>query len=82
MKGLASKLIFFLIVFFAGFATAIYMLAPVPENQAHKKGLAHSAFKSDEFAKSFNQKMQKCVDYSKNTAGRAGRYVKQKLNDK
>ena len=82
MRGFATKLTLFLIIYFAGFATAIYMLAPVPESQAHKKGLAHSAFKSDEFAKSFNQKMHVCVDYSKDKAGRAGRYVKQKINEK
>jgi hypothetical protein len=85
MRGWATKLTFFLIVYFAGFATAIYMLAPVPESQArqsHKKSFVHSAFKSDEFAKSFNQGMHKSIDFSKNAACRVGKFIKQKLNDK
>jgi hypothetical protein len=85
MRGLAAKLIFFLIVYFAGFATAIYMLAPVPKNQArqaHKKGFVYSALKSDEFANSFNEKMHYCIDYSKNAVNKADEFVKQKLTEK
>jgi len=82
MRGRATKLISILIVYFAGFATAIYMLAPVPENQArkaHEKGFVYSSLKSDEFAKSFNEKMHYCIDYSKDAVNRADNYIKQKL---
>ncbi len=80
MKGWRSRFVFLLVVYFAGFATAIYCLAPVPEDQAsepREQGFAYSVLKSDEFAMSFNAGMHKCLDF----AGRASRYVKQKLND-
>jgi len=81
MCGWRSKLIFLLIVYFAGFATAIYCLAPVPENQASESGFVNSALKSDEFALSFNTGMHKCLDFGKNAARRAGGFLKQKLSD-
>lgn len=82
MCGWRSKLIFLLIVYFAGFATAIYCLAPVPENQASESGFVNSALKSDEFALSFNAGMHKCLDFGKNAARRAGGLLKQKLSDR
>ncbi len=85
MRTWRSKLIFLLIIYFAGFATAIYTLAPVPENQTRqtrKKTFAYSAVKSDEFAKSFNVGMRKCLDFSKDVACRTGRFIKQKYNDR
>jgi len=85
VKGWRTKLIFFLIVYFAGFATAIYTLAPAPENQAHQsheKSFVRSALKSDEFAKCFNQGMHKCIDFGKHAAWLAGKFIKQKLNDR
>ena len=85
MRLWKTKLIFLLIVYFAGFATAIYTLAPVPENQVHQlheKSLVYSALKSDEFAKSFNQGMHKCIDFSKQAARRAGEFINQKLKER
>jgi hypothetical protein len=85
MGGWRIKLIFLLIVYFAGFATAIYCLAPVPENQGDKsaeQGLVYSAFKSDEFAQSFNSGMHKAVDFSKDAAWRASKYIRQKLDER
>lgn len=79
MWGWRGKIIFLLIVYFAGFATAIYCLAPVDEHP--DRGFTHSAIKSDEFAKSFNVKMHKCLDYSKDAARRAGAYLKEKFDD-
>lgn len=84
MWGWRSKLIFLLIVYFAGFATAIYCLAPVTDERAceiSEKGFAYSALKSDEFAESFNVKMHKCLDYSKDAVQRMGALMKQKLDD-
>ncbi len=80
-----GKLVFLLIVYFAGFATAIYTLAPVPENQANQfseNSLKYSALKSDEFAQSFNTGMHKCLDFSKDFAWRMGKYIKQKFDDR
>lgn len=80
-----GKLVFMLIVYFAGFATAIYTLAPVPENQAsqyRENSVKYSALKSDEFAQSFNTGMHKCLDFSKDFAWRMGKYIKQKFDDR
>ena len=80
-----SKIIFLLIVYFAGFATAIYCLVPVPENQTNQpaeKGFAYSVFKSDEFAQSFNTGLHKCIDFGKDVACRASKFVKQKLDER
>ncbi|MHC4618608.1 MAG: hypothetical protein ACYTEQ_12750 [Planctomycetota bacterium] len=85
MGGWRSKIIFLLIVYFAGFATAVYCLAPVPEDRekgSYEKTFAYSVFKSDEFAKSFNSGMHKCLDVAKDAAQRAGEFVKQKLEER
>ncbi len=82
MRGWRSKLVFLLIVYFAGFVTAIYTLAPVPENRTRDKSFAGSVFKSDEFAQSFNTGMHKCLDFGKDVACSVGRFIKQKYNDR
>ncbi len=85
MRGWRIKFIFLLMVYFAGFATAIYCIAPVPENQSSKsceKSFAFSALKSDEFAKSFNSGMHKCIAFSKEAALRAVKILKQKLDER
>jgi hypothetical protein len=85
MRGWRSKIIFLLIVYFAGFATAIYCLAPVSGIQANRtteKSFVHSVFKSDEFARSFYTGMHKCLDFTKDAAQRTGRFVKQKLDER
>ncbi|MBN1392785.1 MAG: hypothetical protein JW947_08295 [Sedimentisphaerales bacterium] len=88
MKGHSwkSKLIMLLIVYFAGFATAIYCMMPTPDAKAlkaaEKKGFAHSALKSDEFAKSFNVNMHKFMNYSKDAAKRFSAYLKDKRKEK
>ena len=85
MGGWRGKLIFLLIVYFAGFATAIYCLAPAPENQGLEpceKGAVYSAFKSDELAKSFNAGIHKCIDFGKDAALRTGVFLKQKFDER
>lgn len=83
MGAWRSKLIFLLVVYFAGFATAIYCLAPVPEAyQSSEKGFAYSALKSDEFAQSFNVRMHKCLDFGKDAARRVSAFLKQKLDER
>jgi hypothetical protein len=84
MRAWKSKLIFLLVVYFAGFATAIYCLAPVTDEAylSTNKGFAHSALKSDEFAKSFNIKMRKYLGYSEDAAKRFSAYLKEKREDK
>jgi len=84
MRGWRIKLIFMLIVYFAGFATAIYCLAPVPDDQAartNEKGLKVAIFESDSFAQSFNVKMHKCLGMAKDAAARAGEFIKEKVDE-
>ena len=79
-------MIFWLVIYFAGFATAIYCLAPVEEAKAaeaavhSEKGFAYSALKSDEFAKSFNVGLRKCIDFSGDAAEKASRLIKEQLS--
>lgn len=85
MRSWRTRFIFLLIVYFAGFATAIYCLAPTPDkqtSQAGKKNLAFSALKSDEFAKSFNQAMHNCADFARDAAQRVAKFLKQKLEQR
>jgi len=85
MCGWRSKLIFLLIVYFSGFATAIYTLAPAPAKSGHQaaaKDITYAAFKSDEFAKSFNAGMHKCIDLGKDFAWWAAKLMREKLDER
>ncbi len=89
-RGLRTKVVFVLVIYFAGFASAIYCLAPVPEKvaaQTGEKSFGYSVLKSDEFAQSFNIGMHKCLDFSKKAAQiifskKAAQIIKQKLDDR
>ena len=95
MRGWRIKFVFLLMVYFAGFATAIYTLAPVDENKAKssaasfwtsktagEKDSVFSTLKSDEFAKSLNTGMHKCIDFGKEAAWRTGKFIKRKIDQK
>ena len=92
LRGWRSKLIFLFIIYFAGFATAIYTLAPTPENEGqstlsgfmsrHSKN--GSQITSSEFVESFNAGMHKCVDFGKEAACHTAKFLKEKykkMND-
>ena len=83
MKGWRTKFIFLLIVYFAGFATAIHMLAPAPEgaDQSFDNISSASAFDSQEFVKSFNAGMNKCFAFGKETAWHTAEFIKGKLKE-
>lgn len=84
MRGWRTKFIFLLIVYFAGFATAIYMLAPTPEGiDKHSFGKISSAstFNSQEFAKSFNVGMHKCLAFGKEAAIHTAEFLKEKIEE-
>ncbi len=84
MRGWRSRFIFTLIVYFAGFATAIYTLAPKPEGESTQH-LSDSAlreqFDSQEFVESFNTGMHKCLAFGKEAAQRTAKLVKEKLKE-
>ena len=85
LMGWRGKIVLLLIFYSAGFATAIYCLAPVPQEQAAlygEKGFPQSAIKSDWFAKSANVTLRKLLDFSKDAAVRTTDYIKQKANEK
>lgn len=85
IRGLRHKLIFLLVVYFAGFTTAIYCLAPVPQNtdnRAIERNFAYSALKSDEFATAFNEGLHKVIDFSKSAALRASDLIKQEYKQR
>ena len=95
MRGWRIKFVFLLIVYFGGFATAIYTLAPVPENKANayassflpskttgEKSSVFSAIKSDEFAKSFNSGIHKCIEFGKDVTWRTAKFIKQKIDQR
>ena len=85
MKGWRSRFIFTLVVFFAGFATAIYTLAPAPEEkttgQRSEKNSPVSKFDSEEFVESFNTGMHKCLEFGKKAATRTGKLLREKLKE-
>lgn len=59
------------------------MLAPPPENQAEQSGVSsHLGFDSEEFVKSFNSGMHKCVDLGKEAAQRTAEYIKEKVKER
>lgn len=89
MSGWRSKLIFLLIVYFAGFATAIYTLAPAPENVKplalgsllpSRTGQAKSITK-EEFVESFNTGMHKAIAFGKVAAVHTAKFMKDKLKE-
>jgi hypothetical protein len=67
IRGWRNKLVFLLVVYFAGFATAIYCLAPVP-SRTGERGFADSVLKSDKFAVAFNEGLHKLIDFGKSAA--------------
>ena len=80
MRGWRSKFIFLLIVYFAGFATAIYALAPTPQDQG-EGGLLESDFQVSQFAVSFNSGMHKAIGAGKEAAERMANFIKQKIDE-
>ena len=89
MGSWKSKFVFLLIIYFAGFATAIYCLAPVDESQLNMgyssgssdKNFFSSAFKSDEFAKSFSVELHKFMAIAKEKAKSTNELIKQKMQE-
>jgi len=86
MRGFRSKLILLLIVYFAGFATAIYTLTPAPDSEnteiASESDWSFSDLKTDAFAKNCSVSIHKCVDFFKDISCQAGQYIKQKIDER
>lgn len=85
IRGWRHKLIFLLVVYFAGFATAVYCLAPAPQNADNRtdyNSFAHSVLKSDEFATTFNEGLHKFIDFGKSAALRTADFIKQEYDQR
>ena len=81
--GWRTKLVSLLIVYGAGFATAIYCLAPAPEagpGQPLQLAGIPSAIQSQELAKSVNSGIHKCVDLGKEAAGELAKRIRQEID--
>lgn len=82
--GWRAKFVFLLIVYFSGFATAIYCLAPTPERDADSSvqvADVRAALKSEELAKSVNSGMHKCIAFGKEAAFEAAQFMREKLDE-
>ncbi len=80
--GWRTKLIFLLIVYCAGFATAVYCLAPAPEpvpGQSLQLAGIPAAIKSQELAQSVNSGIHKCVDLGKEAAGELAKRIRKEI---
>lgn len=80
--GWRTKFVFLLVVYAAGFATAVYCLAPTPEPATQPPPqLAQliSAQKTQELLKSFNSGMHKCVGFTKEATAEAAKILQAKL---
>jgi len=83
------KILFTLIVYFAGFATAIYALAPVDDDQIHSQASAakihnhsDSGSNSQQFASTFNTHMRKYLSVAEEQAEKLGEFIKAKLAER
>lgn len=82
--GWRTKFVFMLIVYAAGFATAIYCLAPAPDQvpgSSEERALIDKALKSDEFARSVNSGMHKAIDFAKEAATQAGKRIRERIDE-
>lgn len=82
--GWRSKFVFVLIVYFAGFATAIYCLAPAPVEKkgvSQRKGVFGPSLRSDKIALSVNSGIRKCIALGKEAAARAAALIKEKVEE-
>jgi hypothetical protein len=81
VSGWRSKFIFLLIVYFSGFATAIYTLAPEPGKNSKPFALGSLLPSASQKGTSFNTGMHKCIDLGKVAAQHTGKLIKEKLNE-
>ena len=82
--GWKSKFIFLLIVYFAGFATAVYWLVP-GENESEacfSENTGISAINTDGFARGLKTGMDQCMEFTKEAVAKANELIKDKINEK
>lgn len=81
LKRLRNKLVFLLLVYFAGFATAVYYLVPLPQNEIDRsyarRFASDSGVRSDEFVISFSKGLRQCIELGKSAALYTGDLIKE-----
>lgn len=76
------KLIFLVLIYCAGFATAVYMTTPAAAKAGRAEQTNSAAMISPETTQKINIGMRKCVDVSKEAAETASEYIKNKLKER
>jgi len=83
------KILFLMIVYFAGFATAVYCLTPVHANPALHAGVngfaksdALSGVKTEEFKQNFYVAVSRLGVVARDTACDAYEFIRQKLDER
>ncbi len=82
--GWRAKFIFLLIVYAAGFATAVYCLAPAPDPKSQQPlhlAQVSSALDSQKLVKSFNSGMHKCIGFGKEATIEAAKLIRTKMDE-
>ena len=78
-----TKLLFILIVYFAGFATAVYFLAPVDEEMAafgnSDESYSHRQFNKEQFAQATSARLHEFFSFAGDKASEVSELVKEKL---
>ena len=86
MSVIGGKLIRLLIVYFAGFLTAVYFLVPVEQQgpqaaQASEAQIQQPLSKTEPILQSVSKGLHTCVDYTKEAAKDLGAKIKQKIDE-
>jgi hypothetical protein len=79
-----TRLILLLVVYFAGFATAVYCLAPAPERKSQESlqmTRTRAALQSQEMARSVNSGMHKCIAFSREAAWQTAGFLRDKIRE-
>jgi hypothetical protein len=78
-----SKLLFMLVVYFAGFATAVYFLAPVDEDMTASvnsdESYIHRQFDTEKFAKTTSVRLHEFISFAGDKASGVSELLKEKL---
>ena len=89
--GWRGKFIFLLLIYFAGFATAVYHLGPQPTQATQQvdqeyqsksfTDFSASAIDSDRLLNTLNTSMHKLAGLTKDLSIKATNYIKQKIEE-
>ena len=82
--GWRGKFVFLLMVYAAGFATAIYFLAPPPETTSANTGGNQSqagSFDAQAFTHTVNSGLHKGVDFTKEIVHQTSIMIKEKIKE-